>query len=281
VRGGTRELAPAPSPGVDSAAFQVHAALIDLASATREHFALLSVPNAWEERALAKHVELLRNRLHERHDATHAASFAAIHHPWLKQRGSDGLVYDHPPEGALLAQYARRTRGKGSWAAPGLDPLVSTSGLSAALDPDLLESAGCNAIEVRPRGVSATRAATLDADDVDWSSIGVRRLFILLRKVVRREGERYAFEPNDGVLRRSLERSFDEVLRGLLQRGAFRGSRASEAYELRIARAAELRREIERGECSLEIRVAPAFPLRFLTLYAVRNGDQWQVQEGS
>lgn len=280
VRGGTRELLPAPPPGADSVAFLVHAALIDLASATREHFALLSAPNAWDERALAEHVALLQQRLRARQDGAHGGSFAAIHHPWLQQRGADGVIYEHPPEGALLAQYARRTRSKGSWAAPGLDALVSTSGVSAALDAALLESAGCNAIEVRPLGISATRAATLDGD-VDWSSIGVRRLFILLRKVVRREGERYAFEPNDAALRRSLELSFDELLRGLMQRGAFRGSRASEAYALRTARAAGLAQEIERGECSLEIRVAPAFPLRFLTLYAVRSGDQWQVQEGS
>lgn len=280
VRGGTRELLPAPRADADSAVFQVHAALIDLASATREQFALLSVPNAWDERALAAHVELLRQRLRDRQDGTHAASFAAIHHPWLQQRGADGVIYDHPPEGALLAQYARRTRSKGSWAAPGLDPLVSTSGVSAALDPGLLESAGCNALEPRPFGVSATRAATLDTD-VDWSSIGVRRLFILLRKVVRREGDRYAFEPNDAALRRSLKLSFDELLRGLLQRGAFRGSRASDAYDLRTASAERLQQEIERGQCSLEISVAPSFPLRFLTLYAVRSGDQWQVQEGS
>ena len=37
--------------------------------------------------------------------------------------------------------------------------------------------------------------------------------------------------------------------------------------------------EIERGECSLEIRVAPSRPLRFLTLRVVRAGEQLLIEE--
>lgn len=275
-----RRLVSLPTPAVSesSEAFKVHVALIDLVSATREHCALLSVPQAWDELAVAEHVTQLRKLVAQRADGAQALSFAALHHPWPLQTAGDQQIRAEPADGALLAQYARRTRSRGSWAIGGLEALVSSFGIASQLEPARLEAHGCNPIELLPRGVMATRAATLDTDR-DWLELGVRRLFIVLRKLVRREGERYAFEPNDMVLRRSLEKTFEEHLRQLMQRGALRGARREEAFRLQTARGAQLSREIERGQCTVEIRVAPSLPLRFLTLYAVRTGDQWQLQE--
>lgn len=291
ARAPARRLHPAPAAGADSVVGTVHAALIDLAATTREHFALLSVPADWREAEVARHVQALRAHLARRDERAQAASFAALHHPWLLQavplaaQAEPGrstrasLTEAHPPEGALLAQYALRTRTRGAWSAAGLEPLVWAVGVAGRGDPALLEAAGANAVEPRTRGIAATRAWTLDGDE-DWQALGVRRLFILLRALARREGERFAFEPNDGALRRSLERGFDQLLARLMQRGAFRGERASQAYALRTASGRELALEIEHGRCSLEIRVAPSRPLRFLTLYVVRSGEQWRIEEG-
>ncbi|WP_085314792.1 hypothetical protein [Derxia lacustris] len=274
---GTGRIA-APGP-VDAAAvlLPVHLALMNLCAATREHFALLSAPRDWTPADLAAHATTLRAEAAREVEASQAPSFVALHHPWLLRR-EDGALVAHPPEGALLGQYARRTRDKGAWSAAGLDPLPDAAALATPADPEAIEAAGANAIELRPRGLAATRANTLSLD-ADWSAIGVRRLFILLRRLARREGERYAFEPNDLTLRRSLERSFDALLQGLMQRGAFRGSRAPDCYLLRTASGAPAAREIERGECSLEIRVAPSRPLRFLTLRVVRAGEQLTIED--
>lgn len=280
ARSAKRVLLQSPSVAADSIVQRVHAALIDVVSAQRERFALLSVPVAWTEDDVGRHVQLLRRRILAREDALHTLSFAAIHHPWLQQVDPDGRVMAHPPEGAVLGQYAERTRRKGCWSAAGLDALAQCRGLGSVLDAGALEAVGCNPIEVRPRGISATAAQTLDLDR-DWSSIGVRRLFILLRKLVRREGERFAFESNDRSLRSRLEHGFEELLRRLLQAGALQGDDASGAYRLRTASGVELSREIERGQCSLEIQVAPSRPLRFLTLYAVRSADALQLEERS
>lgn len=279
ARRAKRVLLPSPKPTADSVVYQVHTALIDMVSAVRDRFALFSMPEDWTEVDVADHVKLLRSRVN-RDDSARALSFAALHHPWLQQLDADGQVLGHPPEGAVLAQYAVRTRSRGCWAAAGLEPLVNTHGLSRSVDAGQLEAMGCNPLEVRVRGVSATAAFTLDLDR-DWSAIGVRRLFILLRKLVGREGERFAFEANDVSLRRKLEHSFDEVLRRLLQAGGLRGRGADEAYRLRTAAGGDLSREIERGQCSLEIQVAPSRPLRFLTLYAVRSADRLQIEERS
>jgi phage tail sheath protein FI len=275
---------------------------MDLCAATREHFALLSVPLDWDAARLAAHVADLRAHAARDIEAAQATSFVALYHPWLLQREADASLqahrrphprrdplltlqreadaslHAHPPEGAVLGVYAKRSRDKGAWSAAGLDPLAETVGLATVIDPEAIEGASANAIELRPRGIAATRAATL-SEDQDWTAIGVRRLFILLRRLARREGERYAFEPNDFTLRRSLERSFDALLQRLMQRGAFRGASARDSYALRTASGARAADEIERGECSLEIRVAPSRPLRFLTLRVVRAGEQLLIEE--
>lgn len=264
---------------VDGAAvlFPVHAALMDLCAATREHFGLLSVPQDWDGSDVGGHVARLRARAERDLQASQDTSFVALHHPWLLRR-EDGALAAHPPEGAVLGQYARRSRDHGAWAAAGLESLAEAVALATRADPGALEAAGANAIELRPRGIAATRAATLSAQD-DWSALGVRRLFILLRRLVRREGERHAFEPNDLTLRRSLERSIDALLQRLMQRGAFRGARAPDCYVLHSAGGRQALAEIERGECSLEIRVAPSRPLRFLTLRLVRAGEHLTIEE--
>ena len=285
ARAASRRLRPAPAADDDSVVATVHGALLDLAAATREHSALLSVPADWREAELARHVDALR-RLAARDERAQAASFAVLHHPWLLQAlpaAGTAPVEAHPPEGALLAQYARRSRERGAWSAAGLEPLVWAVGVhGGARDtpppPQAVEAAGANAIETRVRGVAATRAWTLDPEP-DWQALGVRRLFILLRRIAQREGERFAFEPNDGALRRSLVHAFDRWLARLMQRGALQGTRAAEAYALGVASGAALAREIDDGRCSLEIRVAPSRPLRFLKLVVVRAGEQWQFAE--
>ena len=286
----------------ESLAFAVHSALLDLCAATREHFALLSLPEHWDGERLARHSSALRAYAASDFVTAQAASFAAIHHPWLLRReaasasagagtGSAasggttlaakgaGELHAHPPEGALLGLFAQRSRNRGAWAAAGFETLAEAFALAGTVPAEAIEAAFANPIEVRPRGIAATRACTL-SDDVDWESIGVRRLFILLRRLARREGERYVFEANDLTLRRSLERSFDALLQRLMQRGAFRGASADESYRLRTASGTRASEEIERGECSLEIRVAPSRPLRFLTLRVLRAGEQLSIEEG-
>jgi len=275
-------------PARDAIAYVVHSALLDFCAATREHFALLAVPEHWDSARLARHTAALRQHADDGFETAHASSFGALHHPWLVRReaasaattsGADkGELHAHPPEGAVLGMYARRSRQKGAWAAAGLEPLAEAFALSSAIDAGMIEAAFANAIEQRPAGIAATRAATLSGDP-DWESIGVRRLFILLRRLARREGERYVFEPNDLTLRRSLEHSFEAQLRRLMQRGAFRGASAAESYLLRTASGQRANEEIERGECSMEIRVAPSRPLRFLTLRVLRAGEQLLIEE--
>lgn len=255
----------------------VNAALMDLCAASREHFALLAAPLSAAAPELAAQVQALRDdaAASDRGSGTVAtASFAALHHPWLLQADSDARLRPHPPQGALLGQFARRSRTRGAWSAPGADALagaVALRGAGAELD-------GLNALQLRDGAVVSVQGQTLSLD-ADWQALGVRRLFNLLRRLCRREGERFVFEPNDGALRRGLERSFDALLHRLMQRGAFRGGDAASSYLIRTAAGADAAREIERGECSVLIQVAPSRPMRFLTLHLRRSGEQLLIEE--
>jgi hypothetical protein len=274
---GWRALAATDAAVIDT----VQSALLALCAASREHFALLSLPADWREATVAGHVAALRaeGQKVDRDSASTAASFAALHHPWLLQRDADDRLRPHPPAGAVMGLLSRRSRSHGAWGAPGADPLPAALALSGELQsPDAIEALGANPLALRADGIAAVRSQTLSLD-ADWTAIGVRRLFILLRRLCRREGQRFVFEPNDLTLRRGLERSFDALLHRLMQRGAFRGGDAASSYLLKTASGAEAAREIERGECSLLIQVAPSRPLRFLTLHLRRSGEQLLIEE--
>ncbi|MCE4536740.1 hypothetical protein LXT12_05680 [Pelomonas sp. P7] len=267
------------------AATPINAALLALCAASREHFALLSVPLDWPAPAIAGHVAALRDEAGrvDSAEAGSAASFAAIHHPWLLQRDADDRLRRHPAAGALMGLLARRSRLHGAWGAPGAEPLATALQLAGELqDAATLEALGANPLALRTdangTGIAAVRSQTL-SQDADWTALGVRRLFILLRRLCRREGQRFVFEPNDLALRRGLERSFDALLHRLMQRGAFRGADAASSYLLKTAAGADAAREMERGECSLLIQVAPSRPLRFLTLHLRRSGEQLVIEE--
>ncbi|MFG6428548.1 hypothetical protein [Roseateles sp. LYH14W] len=277
---GWRALQGTPDEPVIDAATPVNAALLALCAASREHFALLALPQHWDRAAIDRHIHALRDEAAavDTAEASSAASFVAIHHPWLLQRDGDDRLRRHPPS-ALMGLLARRSRVHGAWGAPGADPLVAALALAGKLQSaDVLEVLGVNPLALRAGGIAAVRSQTLSLD-ADWTAIGVRRLFILLRRLCRREGQRFVFEPNDLTLRRGLERSFDALLQRLMQRGAFRGVDAASSYLLKTAAGAEAMREIERGECSLLIQVAPSRPLRFLTLHLRRSGEQLLIEE--
>lgn len=268
----------ATGPGVIDT---VNQALLALGAASREHMVLLAVPQDWREPELNRHVAVLRQEAArvDTAQAASAASFAALHHPWLLQRDADDRLRSHPPSGAVMGLLARRSRLLGAWGAPGAEPLATALALTGEVQgADTLEALGLNPLALRADGIAAVNSQTL-SQDADWRAIGVRRLFILLRRLCRREGQRFVYEPNDLTLRRGLERSFDALLQRLMQRGAFRGADARSSYLLKTASGAEAAREIERGECSLLIQVAPSRPLRFLTLHLRRSGEQLLIEE--
>lgn len=254
---------------------------IRLCAARSDLTVSLSAPPELRARGVRRHVaELQRTHGVPRLDVagplwTRALSFACVHHPWLVVR-EGAAVRAVAPEGAVLGFMARRALVRGAWIAPAWEPLSGslavTPALSDAENRELLD-ARVNAIAPDPRGCVALDALTL-SDDVDWTQLSVRRLIVLLRRAALARGERYVFEPMGGALRRSVQLGFETLLGDLFERGAFAGATASQGFRVTVLDTGS-----DDACLVVELRVAPAHPMRFITVRLVQRGDTLAVTE--
>jgi phage tail sheath protein FI len=118
---------------------------------------------------------------------------------------------------------------------------------------------------------------TLADDDAEVLHLHVRRLLVLLRRLALRHGHQWVFEPNSPAFQRAVRGLFDEVMRELFRRGAFAGDRPSSAYDIRVQPDP---RDTDQGRFIVELRVAPAVPLRFLTVRLVQDDARGLTTEG-
>jgi phage tail sheath protein FI len=95
----------------------------------------------------------------------------------------------------------------------------------------------------------------------------------VLHRAAVRHGAVYAFEPNSDRFRRTVQRSFEGLLARMLERGAFAGASADEAYRVNTGSPPNTRQSVDAGRLIVEIKVAPSRPLTFLTVRLVRTGE--------
>lgn len=258
--------------GQDLQAF--HRALLTLCAARADLFALLSLPDHYREDAALEHVSSLKGSF----PTDRLWSFGALYHPWLTGREDSPVpaFRTAPPEGAICGMIARRTLARGAWIAPANEPLqgpVALAPLMAAARLIDLQSAGINPLRQVPQGFLTLSAFTL-SDDPDFESIHVRRLLILLRRLALRRGAEYVFEPNDVTFRRAVRRGFELLLGDMFLRGAFAGATPDTAFRVVTSDMLNTPTSVDQGRFIVELQVAPAQPLVFLTVRLVQTGDQ-------
>ncbi len=258
---------------------RIHVALLRLAAAGGNSFALLSLPRGWRANEAARYAQDLARtvagfgvpgRLGDAE--TRSLSFGALHHPWLVSVGSRSTC----PDGAVAGSMAARARRDGAWAAPAQQPFSGVVGLDPALslaEVGRLEEARVNSLRATPRGPLAQAAMTLSGEP-EWGRIGTRRLMILLRRALGRAGAVHVFEPDNAVTRRAVTRGLTQLLDQLRRRGAFAGASSAESF-----RVAEAMANGEDGCLIFDIAVAPAAPLRFLNIRLARRGAGLAVSE--
>jgi len=258
---------------------RVRLALVRVCAAIGDQFALLSLPRHYRARDAAAHVATLSGRLPQ--NEVRALSYAALYHPWIASPiGSatdpDWLIV--PPEGAVAGTFARRARQRGAWLAPANIPIEDVVALSPIVherDREDHARARVNLMRQAPIGFVATDAMTLSSE-YDWGEVNVRRLMSLLRRVCVRRGAPFVFEPNGDTTRRAIERSFGHMLDDMVVRGAFAGRGKEDSYRLTVDATGSDRTN---GRLVIEIAVAPAQPLRFLTLVLAQAGERFSVAE--
>ncbi len=264
---------------------EVQAATLRLCAARGDLFTVLALPAHYREDDALAHVARLKTAVAD--DRT--LSFGALYHPWLTVReasgggvgASDTAFRTVPPEGAVCGMIARRAIARGAWVAPANETLLGPVALSPrlALERRLdLQEGEVNLVRQEPRRFVTYSAVTL-SDDPDLRDIQTRRLLILLRRLALRLGTTYVFEPHDAAFRRLVQRGFEGLLGDLFARGAFAGATPAEAFRVETGPAVNPPPSVDLGRFIVELRVAPARPLTFLTVRLVRTGDRTLVTQ--
>ncbi len=248
----------------------VHRSLVAMCAARRDLLALLSLPEHFGAVDAAGWAdELATSALAQ----GQTLSYAALQHPWAQHgdRESTTLLSAQPPDGAVSGAIAAVERSSGPWASiagvglggVGLSPRLSPGTYVALFDHRV------NVLRQQDGRTLLLSGHTLSLDR-SLSTIGVRRLLILLRRVALLRGQRYVFEPNGPALWRRAQRTFERLLDGLVAEGAL----------LAYVVSAQAPANGDLGELVVELRVSPTSTMEFLTVQLVRsNSDRLTVRE--
>lgn len=272
-------LAYAARPWRDETLLELHRLMLRCAAGRGDLLAVLALPEHYDVHDAAEHAERLRETVGDDRTLSHGA----LYHPWMVIRRVDTILH-FPPDGAACGQLAESALRSGAWIAVAHKPLrdvvaLTPPGMSPShLQRQQLLDAQVNLLRSAPIGFIFSSADTLTRDSA-WRPINVRRLMCLLRRLALRRGTAYVFEPNSPVLRRTVERGFTAVLDDLYRRGAFAGARPADGYRVEAGDEVNTPQRRDAGQFWVQIKVAPALPLSFLTVRLAREGERVLSQE--
>ena len=277
------------APWNDADLLALHRLLLRAAAGRGDMLALLGLPEHYRWAEALAHAQTLRGGPQPADpgappplgvDEGRALSHGTLTHPWVLTRRVNELIAG-PPDGALAGQLAASALRRGAWFAVARQPLKDVVALGLATSTDeqqaLLE-AQVNPLLASPAGFVAGSSETLSLD-ADWRAVNVRRLMCLLRRAALKRGATYVFEPNGDTLRRTVERAFEALLDQLLRRGALAGRSSAEAYRVDVGDELNTAARRDAGQLRIDLKVAPALPLSFLTVRLSRSGERLSAQE--
>jgi hypothetical protein len=137
---------------------------------------------------------------------------------------------------------------------------------------DELHPRGINVYLRERDGVRLTAARTL-SPDARYRQLSVRRLMTMLRRVLLRQMQWAAFEPNSARLRDDVRHALGAYLRRLFAADAFAGARPEDAFFVRCDDEINPPASVDAGRLVAYVGVAPAEPLEFLVVRLARDGD--------
>ena len=278
--------------GPDEDLLAVHRSLLRACAARGDVLAVLALPRGYQEARAAEHLARLAPAIAPQDrpvagqapgvppldaDEETALSFAAVYHPWVSF-GVDGdegpEVRTLPPDGAACGRIASRAMIRGPWVAPANEILLGALALDPVLPRDAqarLLAAGLNLVRADPQGFVIAGSDTLSLD-LSLRPIGARRLLILLRRIVLRDGDTYVFQPHDRAFRTMVVRKLDTLLADLYRRGAFAGRTPAQAYRVVGDDSNNPPFSVDQGRFVLDLLVAPSQPMKFIRVRLVQAG---------
>ncbi len=277
----------------------IHRSMIRFAAAKADLVTLLSLPRHFEEREVEAHLARLSPFIDDidgtddapsgallvpglRIGEEGALSYAALYHPWFSTLNATSPVFQ-PPDGAAAGLISRQANGPGVWIASANLPIEGAVALTPRFDDDVqarLIADQINPLRRDPRGFLAFNAETLSSED-GLRPLPVRLLMILLRRLAFREGNAYVFEPHSADFRAQVRRRFERLLSIIHERGGFAGTTPAQSFTVRAGEDINPPSAVDRGRFSVELRVAPSRPFRYLNVRLLRTGtERISVEEG-
>lgn len=181
-----------------------------------------------------------------------------------------------PPSAAIAGVYSRVDRERGVWKAPAnvslqavVSPVIQiTDDDQAQLNIDATTGKSINAIRsFAGVGTLVWGARTLDGNSNEWRYIPVRRLFISVEESIKKATSFAVFEPNDVSTWLKVNGMIDSYLYSLWQRGALQGSKAEQAYFVKVGLGNTMDQDdILNGRLIVEIGLAAVRPAEFIIL---------------
>ncbi|HEX7028026.1 MAG TPA: phage tail sheath C-terminal domain-containing protein [Gammaproteobacteria bacterium] len=292
----------------DAGMLAVHTALMRLCASRGDVIALLGLPEHFRDNQAIFAAQALKPSLQSamglarRFDdgsvsvpalnagEAGAPKHAALFHPWLilsnlHAKSSDRRIANNrnlPGLGAVCGRLAVEANTRGAWISAAnkvfLNVLGAVSEVTAS-SFSLLTRQQINVLWRDSRGYFAATMDTLGTGS-EFRSLSVRRLFDLLVRIIRRDGAQHVFEPNSEDFRNRIQHFWDRLLSRLYQRGALRGRTTSEAYQVITGSALNTPQTQDQGRFYVELRVAPAQPMRFIrVLLKQSNPDNIVLEE--
>jgi hypothetical protein len=263
----------------------VQRALLRFCAARGDLIGVLSLPSHYREAEAASHLSELvspsgttpANVPSLNSGEISALTYGAMYHPWTAVRvpgSSEVNIRSIPPDGSVSGAIALRSIERGAWIAPANQPLAGVVALVPALDERSLApllDRGINILAQQPEGVVSLGSETLSRDSL-LRPLSVRRLLILIRRLTLSYGSTYVFEPHGPRFRMMVRRTFEGILLGLYQRGAFAGAVPSEAFRVVADESVNPPHTVDRGQFVVELWVAPSQPLKYLKVRLLQTG---------
>jgi hypothetical protein len=244
---------------------------VEICAARADAVAILSLPQHFRARESLEYTADLRRTLAQ--SGQHTDSYAALYHPWLMFRGEDGRLLAATPDGAVCGVIASHAINRGAWIAPANQILRRALALTPPLEANRLQelyNERINLILQAARGFTLMSASTL-AGSYDLEPLNVRRLLILLRRLVLRDGQNYVFAPHSPAFRQQIARTMERQLEALFVRGAFAGRDPAQSYQVVVDETLNTRQTVESGQLIVELRVAPSQPMTFILVRLIQT----------
>lgn len=197
-----------------------------------------------------------------------------------------GLERTIDPAGSVAGVMARIDGSRGVWkAGAGLEASVlGIRGVQRRLsdgENGLVNPLAVNVIRAFPAGTVVWGARTMDGFDnsgnTDYRYLPVRRTALLIEESLYRGLQFAIFEPNDERLWAQIRLAAGAFMNGLFRQGAFQGTRASDAYDVKCDEETTTQTDINLGVVNVIVRFAPLRPCEFVVLVIKQKAGQVQV----